>query len=176
MRSLVGLLLLALAACAAAPPTEEQKERQDLTCKETLERFKTADPTLGNVMADAAGWAVFPKIGEGAVGIGAGFGRGQVYSREKGLIGYATVSEASIGIQLGGQTYSQLILFRDEAALTRFTRGNFEFSAQLSAVAVKTGASKDASYSGGVIVLTMPRGGLMGEVSVGGQKFDYRAK
>ena len=77
---------------------------------------------------------------------------------------------------MGGQSYSELILFEDDAGLDRFIRGNFEFSAQVSAVAATAGASADANYSGGVMVLTVAGGGLMYEASVGGQKFDYVSK
>ena len=67
-------------------------------------------------------------------------------------------------------------MFRDKSAFDHFTRGNFEFGAQVSAVALTMGASVDASYDGGVAVFTLAEGGLMAEASIGGQKFKYKAK
>jgi lipid-binding SYLF domain-containing protein len=81
--------------------------------------------------------------------------------------------QATIGFQLGGQAYREIIFFKDQKALDHFTSGNFEFSAQASAVAVTAGAATDADYSDGVAVFTLPKGGLMYEASVGGQKFSY---
>ena len=80
----------------------------------------------------------------------------------------------TIGFQLGGQVYSEIIFFKDSVALEDFKRGNFEMGAQVSAVALTAGASADTSYNGGVAVFTMAKGGLMYEASVGGQKFSYK--
>jgi len=88
-------------------------------------------------------------------------------------IGRATVSQATIGAQIGAQSYSQVIFFRDEPALRRFQRESFEFSAQATAVAATEGKSATTSYEAGVAVFNMARGGLMAEASVGGQKFRY---
>ena len=79
-------------------------------------------------------------------------------------------------IQLGGQVYSQFIMFKDRTAFDHFARGNFEMGAQVSAVAITLGASADANYDGGVAVFTIAEGGLMYEATVGGQKFTYEAK
>ena len=85
------------------------------------------------------------------------------------------MSQATIGLQLGGQKYAQFIFFKDETALNHFKRGNFEFGAQASAVAINAGASADAAYDSGVAIFTVAAGGLMLEGSVGGQRFSYEA-
>ena len=90
--------------------------------------------------------------------------------------GYTALSQATIGFQLGGQKYAQFIFFKDETALDHFRRGNFEFGAQASAVAITAGASADANYDSGVAIFTDAGGGLMFEGSVGGQRFSYEAK
>ena len=87
--------------------------------------------------------------------------------------GYTTMSQATIGLQLGGQKYAQFIFFRDTVALGHFRRGNFEFGAQASAVAITAGASSDAAYDQGVAIFTQAAGGLMLEGTVGGQRFTY---
>ena len=109
------------------------------------------------------------------MGVGGATGRGVVY--EKGeVIGYSRMSQASIGFQLGGQSYAEVIFFQTKEALERFTGGNFEFGAQASAVALTAGVSADVNYRNGVAVFTQANGGLMYEASIGGQKFDYVAK
>ena len=86
------------------------------------------------------------------------------------------MSQATIGLQLGGQTYREAIFFKDKSALDNFKLGNFELAAGASAVAVKSGASKTAGYNNGVAIFTMAKGGLMFEAAVGGQKFTYQPK
>jgi lipid-binding SYLF domain-containing protein len=95
-----------------------------------------------------------------------------VYER-KALIGKTSLTQVTVGFQLGGQAFSEVIFFKDKTALDDFTRGNFEFEAGVSAVALKEGASKDLAYSKGVAVATATKGGLMYEAAVGGQKFTF---
>jgi lipid-binding SYLF domain-containing protein len=133
---------------------------------------KKADPGLQKFFDTAAGYAVFPSVGKGAAGIGAAYGRGEVFEGGK-LVGYATLTQASIGLALGGQKYTELIFFENKAALDRFKSGTFAFAAQASAVALKSGVSANAKYSDGVAVFTLGEAGLMYEASVGGQKFAY---
>jgi lipid-binding SYLF domain-containing protein len=117
--------------------------------------------------------ALFPSIKKAGFGIGGSTGKGQVF--EKGeLVGDSSVTQISIGIQFGGQAFKEIIFFRDKEALNRFTRGNFEFGAQASAVALTTGVAVEAEYSNGVAIFTETIGGLMYEASVGGQKFTFQ--
>src|SRR5262249_19842906 len=140
--------------------------------QQAVEAFKKADPGLQKFFDEAAGYAVFPSIGKGAVGIGAAHGKGLVY--EKGqLAGEAAMTQVTIGLQLGGQTYSELIFFETKEALDSFKESKTEFSAQVSAVAAAEGASKNAKYAQGVAVFTLAKGGLMYEASLGGQKFKF---
>ena len=89
------------------------------------------------------------------------------------LVGYTTLTQASIGLALGGQKYTELIFFENKAALDRFKSSNFAFAAQASAVALKSGVSANAKYSDGVAVFTLGETGLMYEASIGGQKFAF---
>ena len=91
------------------------------------------------------------------------------------LAGYSTLTQGTVGAQLGGQAYREVIFFVDEAAMSHFKQGNLEFSAQASAVAARAGASADADYTGGIAVFTIAKGGLMFEASIGGQKLSYEA-
>ena len=162
-------LFVTAQAEAGWDPAAEQKALA------TIAEFRAADPGLQIFFDQAYGYAVFPSVGKGAIGIGGAYGEGTVF--EQGVpIGATSLTKVSIGIQLGGQSYKEIIFFRDKATLDRFKQGNFELDAEASAVAVKKGASAAADYSKGVAVFTMVEGGLMFEASVGGQKFTFEPK
>ena len=163
----VGQLMIPLLV-AGTSPAFAQKD-----VPEAMAEFTKADPGLQKQIDKAAGYAIFPSVGKGAIGIGGAHGKGWVY-QGGGLIGETSLTQVTIGLQLGGQAYRELILFKDKTALDDFKRGNFELSAQASAVAVTAGASANVKYNGGVAILTMAKGGLMYEASVGGQKFSYK--
>jgi len=142
------------------------------------------------------GYAVFPTIGKGGIGIGGAHGSGRVY--EKGAyVGDTSMNQVTVGFQFGGQAYSQIVFFEDQRAFQEFTSGDFEFGAQATAVAITAGASAQASTAGGtgagasgsesnaktvgqyhkgMAVFTVAKGGLMYEATIGGQKFGYKPK
>ena len=132
------------------------------------------DEGLKDIMEKANGYVIFPSVAKGGLGVGAAAGTGQLLEKGK-VMGEAKLRQVSVGLQAGGQAYIELICFEDQTSLDNFKKGNFEFSAQVSAVAVTLGVSKDAKYENGVMVLTLAKGGLMYEASVGGQKFKYKA-
>ncbi len=140
--------------------------------QKTIDRFVETDPGMKKLFETAAGYAIFPTVGKAGFGIGGARGKGYVYEKGK-LIGKATLTQVTLGLQLGGQSYSEVIFFQKQENLDAFTHGNFELSAQVSAVAAAAGASVDAPYEYGVVVFTMAKVGLMFEASVGGQKFDF---
>ena len=139
------------------------------------------------------GYAVFPNVGEGALGVGGAFGKGQVYLHGH-PVGETSMSQVSVGFQAGGKAYSQIIFFEDKRSLDEFESGSFEFSAGASAVAVTAGANasagttgatsgasggaKDATtnsagYQKGMVVFTIAKGGLMYAAAIAGQKFSF---
>lgn len=136
-------------------------------------RFVDRDPGLQDWVNHAHGYAVFPSVGKGGFGVGGSYGRGVVFERGE-PVGTTSILQGTVGLQIGAQNFSQVIFFQDEAALRTFQRGNFEFSAQATAVAVTAGAAKTTSYEKGVAAFIMTKGGLMAEASVGGQKFAYQ--
>ncbi len=137
-----------------------------------ITKFEKGDPGMQAWFREAYGYAVFPSVGKGAIGVGGAHGNGLVYER-KVLIGKTSLTQVTVGFQLGGQAYSEVIFFKDKTALDDFTRGNFELAAEASAVALKAGASKDLGYNKGVAIVTATKGGLMYEAAVGGQKFSF---
>jgi lipid-binding SYLF domain-containing protein len=177
MKTKSNLLITALAVLAIATGcTTTGKKSDALTENVQTARadFLRDDDTLRPVLDNAAGYAIFPNINSGAAFIGAAAGRGELF--EKGNphpLGDVALNQASVGAQLGAETYSELIIFEDQAALDNFKQGNFQFDAQVMAVAAAEGVSANAKYQQGVIVLTLAQGGLMTEASIGGQRFDY---
>ena len=162
--------LLALAFVSTAP-ISAQEENEDV--RHAIAEFQKSDSGMVKWFNEAYGYVIFPGVGKGAIGIGGARGKGWVYEQGK-PIGRSTLTQVTIGLQLGGQAYREVIFFKDETALKDFCRGNYELSAQASAVAVTKGASADVKYNGGVAIFTMAKGGLMYEASVGGQKFSFQ--
>lgn len=133
-----------------------------------------ADETLNDYFEDAAGYVLFPNVGEGGFIIGGASGNGVVY--ENGVaIGMANLKKLDIGLQAGGQAIIEVIFFETEADLADFKEGNFEFSAEASAVAVESGVAVSADYNNGVVAFALPKAGLMADASVGGQKFSFKS-
>ena len=149
----------------------KDKKASDKTIK-ALNKFKKIS-SLKTYFKKARGYAVFPNVGKGGIGIGGARGKGEVFEKGK-VIGSTTLTQVSIGFQLGGQAFSQIIFFKDKKSLERFTEGNFEFGASASAALISEGANASSDYSDGVAVLTFSKGGLMYEASIGGQKFSFR--
>jgi lipid-binding SYLF domain-containing protein len=164
---------LVLTGCSTTPKTAEKQAQLTSRSDTAIQLAKKTDPGLQKFFDTAVGYAVFPSVGKGAVGVGGAYGRGELFEGGK-LVGYCTLTQASIGLQLGGQKYTELIFFETKAAFDRFKSGNFAFAAQASAVAVKSGVSANAKYADGVAVFTMGEAGLMYEASVGGQKFSFQ--
>lgn len=156
---------------SAQESEKSQKVLQD--AEESKTAFIKADPGLEKLMNSSAGYAIFPNVGKGGLGVGAATGNGILFEGGKPS-GTTRLTQLTIGFQAGGQVYQELILFEKEESLSRFKGNKFELSAQLSAVAAASGVSADAKYNEGVLVFTLPKKGLMYEATVGGQKFTYK--
>jgi lipid-binding SYLF domain-containing protein len=167
------MFFLAAPAVLWAFEPDTSNEMQLDVAKAILD-VKKNDPSIERFFKESAGYAVFPTVGKGAIGIGGAHGKGLVIVNDK-AVGKTSLSQITVGLSLGGQKYSQFIFFKDDVALGHFQRGNYEMGAQASAVAVTAGASADADYDSGVAVFTNVGGGLMADASVGGQKFTYEA-
>lgn len=180
MRTLMLTLALTLTlgsiGCATAPET--QVERKDLVAEaqRTLRTFKQNKPGhFKAYMESSVGAAIFPSIGKGGYFLGGAYGQGVVYENAR-HVGYCKIEQATLGLQLGGQAYSQIIFFENKTALQRFKRGELAGTAQASAVAIQADASATADYKNGVAVFSMDSAGLMYEAAIGGQKFSYLPK
>ena len=165
--------MIAVVILFTNPLSGQRKKFNPETSRETLADFLETDPALETLVNDAFGYAVFPKVGKGGIGIGGAHGKGVVFEQDE-PIGGVTVVQVNIGFQLGGQSYAELILFENEDVFTDFIENGFTLSAQASAVALQSGASANAKYKDGVLVITKAHGGLMYEASIGGQKFTFK--
>jgi lipid-binding SYLF domain-containing protein len=169
----VVVLSSLLAGCAGWNPNQEQDDAEQV--KITIERFLERDPGLKVFFDKAYGYAIFPNVGKGAYIVGGSYGNGFVYEQGN-LIGYANIVAASIGLQIGGQGFSEIIFFKDQMTLNDFKRSSYEFNAQASAIAVNLGVAAKTDYNLGVAIFILPKGGLMADLSAGGQKFTFEPK
>ena len=167
------LPMLALASCQAMPDSDERVELRD-NSKVELKHMTEKDPELELMLKKSAGYAIFPEVGKGGLLFGGAFGRGTVYDRAGKFLGYASVSQASVGGVVGGQMYAQLLVFEEQSHLDSFMKGDgVRFGAQATAIAIKDGAANASHYDNGVAVFIMPRGGLMADASLSGQEFRF---
>ena len=161
---------------------EEAKRRQEIddlkaAAATTVEQAKRTIESISAYFDDAVGYAVFPTVSKGGLVVGAAHGNGVLYERRAvmadRIVGTAQISQGSIGFQIGGQTFSEIIFFEDEIALDNFKQSKLEFSGTASGVAGGEGGTAVAKYENGVAVFVFGQKGLMGEASIGGQKFKY---
>jgi lipid-binding SYLF domain-containing protein len=141
--------------------------------RSTLKRLEQKDPGLKRFLEDAYGYAVFPNVGKAALVIGGAYGKGLVFKKGE-PIGHATIAQTTIGVQVGGDTFSQIIAFESKESLERFKQGKLAFAANASAVLVKAGAAATADYEKGVSVFAYATGGMLLEAAIGGQKFKFK--
>jgi len=176
-----GVIALAtaalLSACVGWQPgsgavSREQADTMTPQVDAAIASFKQHDPSMQRFFNEAYGYAIYPSVGKGGFWIGGAHGDGAVYQQEH-LVGVTSITQITIGPQIGGQAYSEIIFFRDATALATFEAGNFTFSAQASAVAATAGAAANAAWNNGVAVFTLVQGGLMAEATIGGQKFTF---
>jgi lipid-binding SYLF domain-containing protein len=174
-RVFIPLLLVTcglMIGCSTAPKSAYTRDTLRADADNSLARFHEVDPSTRDFLNGAHGYAIFPKVGKGGAIAGGAYGRGTLY--EKGaFVGYCDMTQATVGAQLGGQTFSELIVFETAEALNRFKSGTFALAANASAVVAKNGAAKTARYSDGVAVFVDPNAGLMAEAAVGGQQFKF---
>ena len=174
-RALLAMgLMMAAAGCGSTPNTGTSEDREVLhsrvqTC---MADFKAEDPTIQRFFDTAEAYVVFPRVVTGALVVGAAHGHGEVYQKRQ-LIGYADVTQGSVGAQIGGQRFAEVIFFQNESSLVDFKYGTLEFDARATAIAASRGAGTTADYRRGVVIFTLPESGLMAQAAIGGQKFRY---
>ncbi|MGC4039013.1 MAG: YSC84-related protein [Chitinophagaceae bacterium] len=170
----IGALLLLSCSILTIAANAQDESRIMNDSKDSKAAFLKTDPSMTNLFKSAYGYAIFPNVGKGGAGVGGAAGKGTVYEKGK-AIGTAQMVQVTVGPQVGGQAYREVIFFQSKEALDRFKDNKVEFSGQASAVAAKSGSSANTNYRDGVVVFTEEKSGLMLEASLGGQKFTYKS-
>jgi lipid-binding SYLF domain-containing protein len=173
--SLLAVVAMAVAGCESTSGNS-QSENATLSTRAhaALDQMANSNESVRDAMQNAYAYVIFPEVGKAAVGIGGAGGKGVVYQGGH-QVGYATLNQGSLGPQIGGETYSELILFQNQSSFSNFQSGNLTFGADASATVVKAGAAAAGQFVNGTRVLILPKGGLMAGASINGQKFTYTA-
>lgn len=172
--SVAALLVLAAVACSSTPKTVAERQNYEQRAETTLMEMETRDPTLRQLLDQAVAYVVFPSVGKGGVIVGGAFGRGILFENHQPS-GFVELKQGSIGAQLGGATFSELVVLNDPYAVQQIKAGKFRFGANVSAVAISAGAARQATFARHPNpVFVLARGGLMVDVSVNGQSLAYK--
>lgn len=154
---------------------QEKKEELKRDSEAAKSAFIQNSQDLDDLFDTAAGYVIFPNVGAGAYILGGAAGNGVLY--ENGEVqGFAELRQMDVGLQIGGQAYRQVILFQTQEELEKFKSGEYSFSGNASAVILEEGKAKSVTFNDGRAIVTMPKAGAMLEISIGGQKFNYRDK
>jgi lipid-binding SYLF domain-containing protein len=167
---IVPVLLLGASDASAKRDIDWNEVHQNV--ESIKKQWQEKDGTFDKTLKKAHAYAIFPEVGKGGFIVGASHGAGEVYKGGK-LIGRAKMTQTTVGAQVGGQTYAEVILFKDKKALDRFKAGRFEGSAAATAIGGKKGAAAASKYKDGVAIMVLPLKGAMAEAAGGGQKFAF---
>lgn len=170
LKSISTLVLLLVTFGAFAQSQDDQKIIND--AEEAKMHLERMDVGLDIFFDNASGYVIFPNVGEGAFIVGGASGNGAVYENGS-LIGMADLKKLDVGLQAGGQTFTEIIFFETEDAFNHFKQGKYEFSAEAKAIALEEGVAANANYNDGVVVFVLPKKGLMADLSVGAQRLTY---
>jgi lipid-binding SYLF domain-containing protein len=178
LRHALALVLVAswLAACATVAPTSEAQRSQLLQHGAgALRDMNRVDPGIDELVRKGHGHAIFPEVAKGGVVFGGAYGRGVVFEQGQ-HVGYADLTFASFGLQLGGQTFSQLVVFENKQTFERFKGGGIDFAADASAIILNTGTATNARFVDGLVIVVRPLAGAMAEAAIGGEQLRYVPK
>jgi lipid-binding SYLF domain-containing protein len=164
-----------LGGCATAPASRPEREALLTESVTALKRMSAEDPGVPALVKRGAGYALFPTVTKGGLVVGGARGQGVLYEQGRHTA-YCDLTQATVGAQVGAQTFSELLVFENRAALDRFRAGQLAFAADASAVALTRGVAADFSFIDGVAVVVSPLSGVMVEAAVGGQQFTCEAR
>jgi len=173
--AVVVALIMGLVAGCSSSASKDERDALFKQAQASRQEWNRVDPQFEAFAKKGYGYAFFPEITKGGFVFGGAHGRGVVF--EKGQhIGYADLTQMSVGFQAGLQDYSQLIVFENQPAMDRFKRNEIDFGANASAVLAEKGAAMGAQFVDGVAVFVRPIQGAMAEASLGGQQIAYLPK
>ena len=164
-----------LVGCTTAPPTPEGRNALVENATLAMQDMNRVDPGVEPLARKGYGYALFPEVVKAGLGVGGGYGQGVVYEQGQ-HVGYADLTLGSVGLQIGGQTFSELIVFENKATMDRFKLSPVDFTAGAAAMILQNGAAANASFIEGIAVVVRPITGAMAEATIGGQQFKYIPK
>lgn len=162
----------AMTSCATAPKSQSDRDALVQQAETTLQTMRKRDVNLDSLLQSSAGFVVLPNVGKAGFIAGGAHGRGVLYENGRPT-GFVQLSQASVGAQVGAQSFSELIVFQNRSAVERLKRGKFELGANASAVALTAGAARSTNFVNGIAVFVLPRGGAMAELSISGQRLQF---
>lgn len=171
---ILALLAISFAGCATAPATRTEKQNLQSRAETTVREMIARNPAVADAIRNAPAYAVFPSVGKGGVLVGGAYGRGILYEGGQPT-GYVSLQQASLGAQLGGQSFAELIVLRTPREIADLKSGRYGVGADASAVVLTTGAAGSTTFDPNTTVFVMPRGGLMVDVSISGQQLKYQS-
>ncbi len=175
LTGLAVMLITTVTGCSTAPTVGPERRELIEQAGETRELFRIQDSTLRHRFSDSYGYALFPTVSKAGLGIGGAYGRGVVY--EDGfMVGYCDLTQGSVGLQLGGRAYSEVIFFEDAETLATFKAGQLELAPDQASTGVRQNAAAETGFVDGAMVFTMDLDGLMVEAAIGSQRFGYQDK
>ncbi len=169
---LCSLAMITLSGCSSVPKTKEARNVLNAEVIEAISVFKSQDPGIQKFFDTSYGYAVFPKVYKGAFWVGGGYGKGQVY-RQNQMTGYSSMTQGTLGFSFGGEYFREIVFFSTQNEYNKFCSEEFTFSAQVTGVALTEGVAAKTNYQNGVVVFIIAQKGLMVDVSLGGQKFEF---
>ena len=173
--ALAALVIGTMVACSTAPASQAGRDDLVRRAGAALTAWNQQIPGIEGFARGSYGYAMFPEIGKGGVGLGGAYGRGVVYAGGQ-HVGYADLSQATVGVQLGGQSYGELIVFATPAALERFKQGRTDGQVGTSAVLIESGYAANIELIDDATIFLKPNGGAMGEMVVAGQRVTFVPK
>lgn len=178
MRRGAMVLVLAgplLSGCSTAPITQRGRDDLIQQATDTMKQMSAADPGVDSLIQRGYGYALFPEVTKGGLVFGGGYGQAVVYAQGQ-HVGYASLAQASFGVQVGGHMYRELIVFENKTALDRFRENRLDFTADAEAVLADSGAAANAQSIDGIVVVVTPLAGAMAQAAIGGQQITYVPK
>lgn len=173
--AVLALATQLLAGCTTAPLSPESRAALLEQATVAMQDMNRMDPGVEALVRRSYGYALFPEVVKAGLGIGGGYGQGVVYEQGQ-HVGYADLTLGSVGAQIGGQTFSELIVFENKAALDRFRLSPVDFTAGAAAMILQNAAAVNATFIDGIAVVVRPITGAMAEATIGGQQFKYVPK
>jgi lipid-binding SYLF domain-containing protein len=167
--------VLIFGGCSVTPESPQGKRVLSAEVDQAIAVMRAKDPGIRRFFEKSYGYAVLPKVFKGAFVAGGAHGQGEVFEPGR-MIGYCSMSQATLGFSFGGEFFREIVFFRDKEAMDKFKAGPYTFSAQVTGVALTAGAAASTDYKGGMAVFVTADSGLMVDVSLGGQKFLYVPK